>query len=364
MLESFQRQLRDREKEREKERRKSSRLHSDFDGAINDNSLRREEGNSIVMSGEGKGREGRSSSGRSLSVDAVHRAAHRHRLFPEVDARTKLESYLPSGTTNDLAARKGAVSLPRPGVISVSQVEELDVPEMQESGRDSPPAVPASSRAYSSSSSRPTATIAARGINRSSDTQDDSADDSDVDVVINVSRVKKNNPLQLAGRARVPNGSASFTTLKVNGRHSNSHLESIKSAVPITDNSTLLEERIVIHTSPEKQTESHPIADHLTGENSRVDLNVDERSIALNGGNSGESELTQSSSVTFSHSLADTMKSNTARAILKEFLGQTEQVVFNQSPVSPVKQKNASEVRQRKRNHIHKALLELNNLEL
>lgn len=79
-------------------------------------------------------------------------------------------------------------------------------------------------------------------------------------------------------------------------------------------------------------------------------------------------------SITLSSSLADTMKSNTARAILQEFLGhsgttklgsvgQGEQIRIEKDDVKE-KTHNDRERRNRKRSHVHKALLELNNLEL
>lgn len=394
MLESFQRQLRDREKERERERRRVSRFGNQSSALMEDETRERRQSaattdDTTVVA---------SSPRRSLSADAVSRAVHRHSSVDVVDEGSARSARFMGTRGDEYRAKREAAMQQRPKVVSVNQLEDCDVPEMQDSDVGGPEAE--SGKGFATMSAH-TSNLSYSQRVKVEDGADASSDESDSEVVINTSKLQKSRHRKYAISNRLRRGSGGvmpLTLLKLKDRNSNTSAAPETAQDELNMNRTFqrnmlnhtsehpapvmtefkVTDSISVHTANPQDAEvfSSGNTSRLSREDSRVTMDADVSSstimnissISNSSGTSAESTNVISSSVPLSSTLAGSMKSNTARAILKEFLGNKQaprpadgsQVQHSVN----TQQSSHGEVRTRKRNHIHKALLELSSLEL
>ena len=410
MLESFQRQLRDREKERERERRRISRFGNQG-SALAEEDMRERRNSAAAINQTAL--LSPSSPRRSVSADAVSRAVHRHDKAEGAEEGLTRSARFIGNRGEEYRARREAAMQQRPKVVSVNQLEDCDVPEMQDSdvgGRESPSQCvetePPSN--YSANLSVPPATLSYSQRIQVEESAEASSDESDIEeVVINTSKLQNSrhkkysisNRLRRGGTGVMPltllklkdrtvSNTASVVVardeLEVTGTFHRNVLNQAVEPLAYAAADAKVTDSVHFNTTTSNHPDSEILSSgnttRLSREDSRITMDADISSSTMNissisnySGTSADNSNIVSNSLPLSSTLAGTMKSNTARAILKEFLGNkqaqrpTENNKAQHSPIAIAQQSNPQnhvEGRTRKRNHVHKALLELSSLEL
>lgn len=399
MLESFQRQLRDRERERERERRRISRFGNQSSSALVEEDERGRR-NSTAASNKTE-LLSPSTARRSVSADAVSRAGHRLDKAEGAEEGLTRSARFMGNRGEEYRARREAAMQQRPKVVSVNQVEDCDVPEMQDSdvgGRDSPTQFVETEPSNNSANLSGPANLSYPQRIQVEGSADLSSDESDIEVVvIDTSKLQNSRQKKYSISNRLRRGGAGvmpLTLLKLKDRNSN--IESVAvpdeldvtgtfrrhmSLEPLTAETTVTDSVHITNTTSNPQDSemlSSGNTTRLSREDSRITMDADISSSTMNissisnfSGTSAENSNIVNNSLPLSSTLAGSMKSNTARAILKEFLGNKQAqrpADNNKGPHSELPQQSSQpnhvEVRTRKRNHVHKALLELGSLEL
>lgn len=393
MLESFQKQLRDRERERERERRRISRFGNQSSSALVEEDARGRR-NSTAASNKTE-LQSPSTARRSVSADAVSRAVHRLNKAQGAEEGLTRSARFMGNRGEEYRARREAAMQQRPKVVSVNQLEDCDVPEMQDSdvgGRDSPSSqfVETEPSNYSANLSGP-ATLSYPQRIQVEGSAELSSDESDIEVVvIDTSKLQNSRQKKYSISNRLRRGGAGvmpLTLLKLKDRNSNIESVAVPDELDVTGTfrrhmsleplatETKVTDSVHITNTTSNPQDSEMLSSgnttRLSREDSRITMDADISSSTMNissisncSGTSAENSNIVNNSLPLSSTLAGSMKSNTARAILKEFLGNKQAQRPHSELPQQSSQPNHVEVRTRKRNHVHKALLELGSLEL